>query len=161
MARVLLVDDDRNTLSAISRVLRQIDGIEEIERFENPEAALVRAAEVSFDLVIADYHMPGTDGVHFIEAFARLWPNAYRIIISGYSDRELLESAINRAHIHRFIAKPYDGFLLAQAVQEGIQQGMLQQEVNGLRAVVERQRTLLRQVADKAPELLPPDWDRT
>ena len=159
MARILLVDDDKNNLSALARVLRQIDDIE-IERFESAGQALERAREATFDLVISDYRMPEMDGARFLEAFRQLQPHAYRIIISGYADRELLQAAINRAQIHRFIEKPGDGFLIAHAVQEGLQQTSLHHEVTALRDELERLQQLLQGVADKAPELLPENWQQ-
>ena len=158
MARILLVDDDKNNLSAMARVLRQLDEVDEVERFESAEEALARAAEVTFDLVISDYRMPQMDGARFLEAFRALQPHAYRIIVSGFADMELFQSAINRAQIHRFIEKPSDGFLLAKAVQEGLAQASLQHEVVVLRHELQRLQELLQGVAAKAPELLPQDW---
>lgn len=167
MAHIMLVDDEPHNLSAMMRVLR-MQGDHEIERFETPAAALARAREVQFDIVIADYRMPEMDGARFLQAFRQLQPQAYRIIVSGYADSELFRSAINQAQLHRFIEKPVDNMVLLQAVEEGLAQAALQREVMDLRAELEQVRqlldartALLQQVAGQCPEVLPKGWDQT
>ncbi len=157
-ARVMLVDDDNNNLNAMWRVLRQMEEVE-VERFNHPRDALERGNETSFDLVIADYRMPDMDGARFFEALRKTQPHSYRIIISGYTDVELFKAAVNHGQIHHFIEKPCDGFMLAQAVQEGLQQSSLQHELEQLRGRVRQLHGLLRDIAGQAPELLPVNWD--
>ncbi|PKM44264.1 MAG: response regulator [Gammaproteobacteria bacterium HGW-Gammaproteobacteria-1] len=165
MARIMLVDDEPHNLSAMGRVLR-MQGDHEIERFEQPAAALERAREIPFDIVIADYRMPGMDGALFLQAFRQIQPHAYRIIVSGYADSELFRSAINQAQLHRFIEKPADNMVLLQAVEEGLAQSALQREVVQLREEMEQVRklldtrtALLKQVAEDSPGALPADWE--
>jgi response regulator RpfG family c-di-GMP phosphodiesterase len=165
MAHIMLVDDEPHNLSAMMRVLR-MQGDHEIERFDAPAAALERARETQFDIVIADYRMPEMDGARFLQAFRQLQPNAYRIIVSGYADSELLRSAINQAQLHRFIEKPVDNMVLLEAVEEGLAQSALQREVVELREEMEQVRklldtrtALLKQVAEDCPGALPADWE--
>lgn len=158
-ARIMLLDDDSNNLNAMWRVLRQLEMIDEVERFSDAREALARSGEAHFDLAIADYRMPEMDGAHFFAAFRQLQPHCYRIIVSGHTDVELFKAAINHGQIHRFIEKPYDGFMLAQAVSEGLAQGSLHREIERQRTEIERLRELLRAVAEKSPGLLPADWD--
>jgi response regulator RpfG family c-di-GMP phosphodiesterase len=167
MAHIMLVDDEPHNLSAMMRVLR-MQGDHEIERFDTPAAALARAQEAQFDIVIADYRMPEMDGARFLQAFRQMQPQAYRIIVSGYADSELFRSAINQAQLHRFIEKPVDNMVLLQAVEEGLAQAALQREVMDLRAELEQVRqlldartTLLQQVAGQCPEVLPKGWEQT
>lgn len=113
MYRILLVDDDSYVLSALRReLLRQPyvghNGLE-IEAYANPEAALQRLGQpgLCFDAAIADYRMPGIDGVALLETLAAIQPDAGRIILSGHADLTEMIGAINRAHIDAFIAKPW------------------------------------------------------
>ena len=158
VARIMLVDDDTNNLNAMWRVLRQLEEVE-VERFGSALEALERSGEAAFDLVIADYRMPDLDGARFFEALRKIQPHSYRIIISGDTDVELFKAAINHGQIQRFIEKPCDGFMLAQTVQEGLQQTSLEQEVEQLRDRVGQLHELLRDIAARAPELLPADWE--
>lgn len=109
MKRLLLVDDETNILQALRRTLtRAFQGEElRIELFEEPHAALARAEETAFDLVISDYRMPTMDGVSFLKAFRALQPDAIRLILSGTTDFDILVSAINEAEIHRYLIKPW------------------------------------------------------
>jgi two-component system probable response regulator PhcQ len=166
MAHIMLVDDEPHNLSAMMRVLR-MQGEHEIERFETPVAALARAQETPFDIVIADYRMPDMDGARFLQAFRQIQPQAYRIIVSGYADSELFRSAINQAQLHCFIEKPIDNMVLLQAVEDGMAQSVLQREVLELRAELEQVRhllddrtSLLQQVAEHCPEALPKNWEQ-
>lgn len=109
MKRLLLVDDETNILQALRRTLmRAFQGEElRIELFEEPHAALARAEETAFDLVISDYRMPTMDGVSFLKAFRARQPDAIRLILSGTTDFDTLVSAINEAEIHRYLIKPW------------------------------------------------------
>jgi response regulator RpfG family c-di-GMP phosphodiesterase len=157
MGRVLLVDDDENNLSAMRRLLR-LETEHDVETFTRGEEALQRARGVEFDVVVADYRMPEMDGTEFMEAFRLLQPTAYRIIASAFSDSELFRKAINQAQIHRFIQKPWDGFLLVEAITRGAEQSAMSRELDALRGEVKRLTNLLEGVAARQPQLLPPDW---
>jgi two-component system probable response regulator PhcQ len=122
MYRILLVDDEPNILSALRRCLSAIDVSQldgealKIETFTSPEAAIERGEEQEFDLVISDYRMPTMNGVEFLSHLMETQPNAPRVIISGYADREAIIAAINEANLTRFIEKPWNDQQLRASV---------------------------------------------
>ncbi|MEO7326292.1 MAG: response regulator [Dokdonella sp.] len=122
MYRILLVDDEPNILTALRRCLARIDvslldgEALRVETFTSPEAAIERCEEQDFDLVMSDYRMPSMSGVEFLTRLMVIQPMAPRIIISGYADREAIISAVNEAHLTRFIEKPWDEEVLHRAV---------------------------------------------
>jgi two-component system probable response regulator PhcQ len=122
MYRVLLVDDEPNILSALRRSLaaidvRQLDGEAlRFETFTTPEAAIERSEEQEFDLVISDYRMPSMNGVEFLLRMMKIQPDAPRMIISAYADRDVIISAVNKVHLIRFIEKPWNDGELREAV---------------------------------------------
>ena len=59
-------------------------------------------------LIIADQRMPEMSGVDFFEIAAELYPNAIRIILTGYSDIEAIIKAINKGKIFKYVTKPWD-----------------------------------------------------
>ena len=110
MYRLLIVDDEENILRALRRTLSVNDGSAhqfDVEIFSSPAAALHRADEVKFDLVLSDYRMPEMDGVQFLRQFRDKQPDAARLVLSGYADLDGLIGAINEAQIFRFIPKPW------------------------------------------------------
>jgi len=105
--RILLVDDEPGILRALQRLLRHGLPAYAIETFADAAAALNRARECAFALVVSDYRMPGMSGVEFLQALRELQPDCARIILSGYADLNGLVAAINEAEISRFISKPW------------------------------------------------------
>lgn len=132
--RILLLDDDDFILGALRRELLSEpfvghEGLE-IEAFNSPVTALVRAGEPDgyFDLVIADNRMSGMSGIDFLKAFGEIQPEAVRIVLSGYPDMRELMRAINEAHIDAFIAKPWQAYDLKSALWQVLGQYDLRRE---------------------------------
>jgi DNA-binding response OmpR family regulator len=61
MARILVVEDERDLNDVVARHLRQ-EGHEAIQAFDGPDA-LVAVGGVNPDLVILDWMLPGLDGI--------------------------------------------------------------------------------------------------
>lgn len=125
MSRLMLVDDEPNILSSLRRSLHAMPveifgGPLAVETFNTPTAALARAAEQAFDLVISDYRMPEMDGVTFLEQLRTRQPDIARIILSGFADLAALIEAINRAEIFRFVAKPWSDIDLQLAIVQAL-----------------------------------------
>lgn len=117
MYRILIVDDEQNVLSALRR---ELHGGYEVETFDKPEEALERSRQAQFDLVIADYQMPGMNGIEFLKQFGKLQPDAARVVLSGQADFDAVAGAINEVHIYRFIAKPWDSAELAATLAQAL-----------------------------------------
>lgn len=109
MRRILLVDDEANVLSALQRALRSFlpEREVEIQTSQDPEQALLRCAEASFDVVMSDYRMPGLTGGDFLQMVKGLQPEAVRLVLSASNDVGEVMDAINRAEIFRYVAKPW------------------------------------------------------
>ena len=117
MKKILLVDDDTNILHALQRELREFF---EIEAFDNPEKALEHCRVAQFDLVIADYKMPGMNGIDFLKQFGQLQPDASRLLLSGEADIDALIRTINETHIYRFLAKPWEKAELLSSILQAL-----------------------------------------
>lgn len=122
MLRIMLVDDEVNVTTALRRTLsRALQGqLHQIETFDDPNLALVRANEEDFSLVISDYRMPPMDGVEFLKRFRIMQPDAIRLILSASSDVDGLLAAINEAGAFRYILKPWDDIELVMVVREAL-----------------------------------------
>lgn len=111
MRRILLVDDEANVLSALHRALRRFMPEQEVEIHlcQDPEQALLRCADVGFDVVMSDYRMPGMSGADFLQMVKSLQPEAVRLVLSASNDIGEVMDAINRAEVYRYVAKPWEG----------------------------------------------------
>ena len=57
---------------------------------------LLALREKAFSVVISDFHMPGMDGISFLEEVSRISPDSVRILISGRGDFNMAIDVINR-----------------------------------------------------------------
>lgn len=110
MSRIMLVDDEVNVTAALRRAIARGMKAEKllVECFDDPHAALARASETDFAVVVSDYRMPSLDGVEFLKRFRVMQPEAVRLILSASNDVEALLAAINQAGIFRYILKPWE-----------------------------------------------------
>lgn len=127
MSRVLILDDEEAILSALRRLLRiapctygRLSYQLEVETFSSPGAALARAGEASFDLIMSDYRMPEMDGVTFLSRVRDLQPDAERLVLSGYADLDAIMRAFDQAQIFRFVAKPWNDYILLSTIAEAL-----------------------------------------
>lgn len=52
--------------------------------------------------------MPNMTGVEFLESIVGLYPDAIRMLLTGYADMGAIIEAINKGQIYRYILKPFD-----------------------------------------------------
>lgn len=67
----LLVDDSTTMLLCFRTMLEQNHGVT-VTAFTHPTAALLKAREQAFDIVLVDQHMPDMDGVDFIRQLCKI-----------------------------------------------------------------------------------------
>ena len=82
--RVLAIDDEPRVLDFISRALRG-EGID-VDTAESGEDGFRLAVERSYDVIILDLLMPGTDGVSVLHRILRRKPGQSVIILSCLTD---------------------------------------------------------------------------
>jgi HD-like signal output (HDOD) protein len=106
MRRVLFVDDERNVLDGLRRVLRLYRAEWDMEFVEGGRDALVLLATKAFDVIVTDMRMPGMDGAELLKKVRELHPETVRIMLSGQSDQEAVQRSIGRTH--QYLSKPCD-----------------------------------------------------
>lgn len=168
MYRLMLVDDEENILRALRRTLTANDGGAypfNVEIFSSPEAALKRADEVKFDLVLSDYRMPGMDGVQFLRQFREKQPDAARLVLSGYADVEWVIGAINEAQIFQFIPKPWHDAELRVTLTQALayhaliaENRLLADRVRKQEGKLTRQELELRRLEEAHPGITKVNW---
>ncbi len=124
--RVLIVDDERNMCELLETDLK----LREFEPtwFTSAEAGLRSLAESSFDAVITDLRMPGTDGIQFCERIVTNRPDIPVIVMTAFGSMETAIAAI-RAGAYDFVTKPIEMDMLAITLQRAVRHRQLQQQV--------------------------------
>src|SRR5437667_73285 len=95
MARILLAEDDNQMRAFLSRGLRRAGHA--VDAVGDGEAALVRAADANYDLLLADVVMPGIDGVELAKRVA-----ARRRGLAGWRSARIVPTclAVPRSALH-------------------------------------------------------------
>lgn len=116
---LLVVDDEANILAALGRLFRR-DGYR-LLRAESGSAALAILAEHEVGVILSDQRMPGMTGVEFLSRARERWPDAVRIMLSGYTELSCVTDSVNQVAIYKFLTKPWDDDALRETVRKAFQ----------------------------------------
>lgn len=116
--RVLFVDDEPNVLSGLRRVLHGMRAEWEMVFVGSGAEALETLDQSVFHVVVSDMRMPGMDGAQLLNEVLRRHPHIVRIVLSGYSDKELIMRSVGATH--QYLSKPCDPDTLKQAVSTAL-----------------------------------------
>ncbi|HLK13811.1 MAG TPA: HD domain-containing phosphohydrolase [Fimbriimonadaceae bacterium] len=123
--RILLVDDEANVLSAITRQLG--DAYDLTTALGGSEGIAALEAGPEFAVVVADMRMPGMDGVQFLGRVQELSPRSIRMMLTGNADHVTAVKAVNEGNVFRFLNKPADKPGLVRAIDDCLAQFALVQ----------------------------------
>jgi DNA-binding NtrC family response regulator len=114
-SHILIVDDDRAFRLSTAALLRE-DGYAVATAADGTEAVQLLQQQ-HFDLMLLDVRLPGTDGLHVVEAL-RLWGEAIPILmISGFGT---VQTAVDALHLGAddFLTKPVEPDVLSSRVAQ-------------------------------------------
>lgn len=116
--RILYVDDEAKNLTAFKASFRRSYDIATAISAEEA-ASILR--EQAFHIIIADQRMPVMTGVEFFQSVRKTYPDAIRILLTGYTDVRDIVDAINKGEIFRFITKPWNEFEMHNAIRNAFE----------------------------------------
>jgi two-component system, sensor histidine kinase and response regulator len=152
-ARVLIVDDDRALLDALSEALQLRMGEVEVTTAESAHTALETLATAELDAVVADIKMPKMDGLQLLEHIRELQPNTPTLLITGHGEHELAVQAL-RGGAYDYVQKPIDRDYFVGSLRRAIQTHQLSRELERQRAaLVEHAEELEKCVQERTIEL--------
>lgn len=123
--QILIVDDEPDNLQLLYRTLRRDY---DVTKAQGPLEALEILKEKDFQCILSDHKMPDMDGVEFLKRTADSHPDTIRLLVTAYSDVEILMNAINYAKIYRYIKKPYSPEELLHIVQLALEYYQLKED---------------------------------
>jgi len=150
---ILYVDDEEHNLISFAATFRKeykiftaIGGVE----------GLNIARDNNIQLVITDQRMPEMTGIQFLEKVIPECPDAIRMILTGFSDIEVIIEAINSGRVYRYINKPWDENELRMTIENARQMYSLQlnnkELMSELKQKVEEQEQTLKLFIKYVPE---------
>lgn len=151
-ATLLFVDDEANILSSLQRLFRPV-GYRILTATGGAQALEIMEKE-AVDLVISDMRMPVMDGAAFLEQVEKRWPNALRILLTGYADITSTINAINKGKIYRYISKPWEDNDIRLVVQHALESQHLEREKKRLEELVLKQNNELKSLNNNLEKMV-------
>jgi DNA-binding NtrC family response regulator len=106
-SRVLIVDDEINLVYVMRQALMLTFPGCEVDMAHSGEEGLSRLADRSYDLIIADFRMPGFSGLDLIKGVRYLDGTVPIILITGYGSPEIQAEA-EELSVNEYMEKPFD-----------------------------------------------------
>src|SRR5713101_5218072 len=135
--RLLVVDDEGPILHALQRTFEAAGY--EVTACLDPAEALDRLKEKPYQVLSADYMMPGMTGAEFLARARALQPETIRILITAAHDFSAAVDAINNGEIFRILAKPWNRVELLGTVRQAFDTYALREKNRQLTALVQKQ----------------------
>jgi signal transduction histidine kinase len=111
---VLYVDDEENNLTPFRAYFRKKYAV---HTATNVEDAFSILASNNIHIIITDQRMPNMNGIEFLEKTIKPYPDALRLLITAYSELDIVIEAINRGQISKFLQKPWDWDKFSLAIE--------------------------------------------
>jgi two-component system NtrC family sensor kinase len=121
--KILWVDDDADIIASAKRLARTEPWL--IVAAQDAEIARMLIAAQTFAVVVADQGLQGASGTDLLEFAKEKSPATSRILLTGAIGTEVIEEAVNRAHVFRFIAKPWDNDQIVLDINKAIEHHQL------------------------------------
>ena len=115
----MLVDDEHNILSSLSRLLEEENY--SVMTASSGAEGLRLLEENKIDLIISDMRMPQMDGASFLKQAAEKWPESIRILLTGFADMKSTIAAVNEGQIFQYITKPWNDEDLLRRVRSALE----------------------------------------
>jgi len=102
--KIILIDDDEWIRDSM-RIFFEYEGCNLVTR-ETAEEALEEMNKQKFDIIIADYKLPGMDGIEFFKRIRTSADSPIKILITAYHSQSVAEM-VKETGIHDLIEKPF------------------------------------------------------
>ncbi len=112
---LLIIDDEPSILSSLRRQFRKSY---HVHIANSALEGLELMKEHAMQVIISDQRMPGMNGAEFFDQVKYEYPDATRLLLTGYADIQAVIEAINEGNIFRYVTKPWDPTELDTIVRE-------------------------------------------
>jgi two-component system response regulator HupR/HoxA len=142
---ILVIDDEVRSQESLRRTLEEDFTVFTAGSAEDAQRIMEREF---VHVVLCDQRMPGVSGVDFLKQVRSHWPDAVRIIISGYTDAEDIIAGINEAGIWQYVLKPWQPDQLLLILKSAAEMHRLQQDNQRLSLELKTEAPTLKQRVD-------------
>ncbi len=122
---ILVVDDEPDNLDAFRFNFKRVF---KIHTAGSGDEALGVLKEHDVSVIVTDQRMPRMTGLEFLKAARSVRPDAVGIILTAFTDVDVLIEAINLGQVYRYITKPWDAKEVKGILTQAIERFHLRQE---------------------------------
>ncbi|MCW7754157.1 response regulator [Desulfobotulus sp. H1] len=115
---VFFVDDEPRILQSLRRLFRN-EGYT-LHTFDSPLEALELVPDLRPAVVVVDQRMPRMTGLELLEEIRKISPATVRIMLTAYSDVDVVVGGLNSWTVNVFLKKPWDDEELRTEVRNAI-----------------------------------------
>jgi DNA-binding NtrC family response regulator len=126
MAKILIVDDEKNLLDSLERILQ--DGDNQIVKASNGKEAIKKVKKETPQVVVMDIQMPEMDGLSAFKEIKKISPKQMVIMMTGSGTTDTAIEAM-KLGAYDYVAKPFDIPKIIGVVQAAIKASSLNNEV--------------------------------
>lgn len=123
--RILLIDDERDILSSLSKFLSSKGYDVEITRDSKQALSLIQ--DKSFAAIVSDLRMPDINGVALLEKVLAVDPDIVFIIMTGYASAQSAVDALKKG-AYDYMVKPFSLHDLEKTLRLGLDRRKLAME---------------------------------
>ena len=132
--RVLHVDDDPDFGVLVAAALERENDAFEVTTADSAEAGFARLEAGTFECIVSDYGMPGTDGLAFLRSVRESSPDLPFVLFTGKGSEEIASEAIS-AGVTDYLQKggPERYTVLANRVENAVDRYTTRRELDRTR----------------------------
>jgi DNA-binding NtrC family response regulator len=123
--KILLVDDEANTLKVLSAILKK-SGYD-VHTSRTAEEAMDRVSRLNLDTVITDYRLPGMSGAELLDAMKEKGYRIPVVMLTAYGTIEKAVDAMRRGAFN-YLTKPVNPDELLTVTREAVEKHRLMLE---------------------------------
>ncbi len=116
---LLIIDDEPNVCDSVHDLLRREF---RVLKANSAQEGYRIMQDDEVHIVMSDQRMPQITGVELLAKVKSKYPQAVRMLFTGYADLESIIAAINQGHIYGFLKKPWQPEELETAVRQAAQE---------------------------------------
>lgn len=106
---ILLVDDEMENIRALTGFLQDKYFVCYAKNAQEALTILTNEEESkNIHIIISDQRMPGSSGIELLAECMKIRPQIKRILLTGYTDLDVVVESINKAQIYKYLRKPVD-----------------------------------------------------
>ena len=149
---LLVIDDEVEITKSLFRQFRRKYNVH-IALSTNEAIPILEKDHIQ--VVLSDQRMPGTTGIDFFNQIKDKYPDAIKLILTGYSDIEAVVGAINEGQVFRYLTKPWNPVELDSVIEEAFEKHELITSNRKLMLKLKEANTVLeKKVEERTKELI-------